>query len=131
MVTVRNSEWSNRARIPIDLPKEERFSATPNGTLEVAGVCDARDWTPNKVRAGLGSCLSAWVIGLPDGVPRTEVSFRLDGTDLPASFLAAEDDEKGMKQINAIIPAGLERGEYQLTVRFRCAESRTERIELF
>jgi tRNA (mo5U34)-methyltransferase len=129
-VTVRNSEWSNRARIPVDLPREERFSAAPNGALEVAGVCDARTWTPNKVRAGLGSCVSAWVIGMPDGVARTEVSFRLDGTDLPASFLAAEDDEKGMKQINAIVPAGLERGEYQLTVRFRDTESRVERIEL-
>jgi uncharacterized protein (TIGR03437 family) len=74
--------------------------------------------------------VSAWVIGMPDGVARTEVSFRLDGTDLPASFLAAEDDEKGMKQINAIVPAGLERGEYQLTVRFRDTESRVERIEL-
>ena len=130
-VTVRDSAWSNRARIAVDLPRASRVATAANASFEIKIVCDGLTWERKQVRAGLGSCVSAWVSGLPDGIRRTDVSFRLDGTDLPASFVTPLDDEQGMKQINAMVPPGLERGEYQLTVRFGEQESPAVRIELF
>jgi tRNA (mo5U34)-methyltransferase len=130
-IALRDSEFSGRARIPVDLPKDARVCAPSDAAFEISAVYDGRTWEKSQVRAGLGSCLSAWVTGLPDGVKRTEVSFRLDGADLPSCFVSPADDEKGTKQVNALVPAGIERGEYQLTLRFREEESRTVTIELF
>jgi hypothetical protein len=130
-VAIRDSEWSNRVRIAVDLPREERVSASTSAAFEISIVCDGLTWERNQVRAGVDSCVSAWVTGLADGVERNEVSFRLDGTDLPACFVTPFDDERGTKQINALVPAGLDRGEYQLTVRCRGEESAAVRVELF
>ncbi|HTB16154.1 MAG TPA: DUF1698 domain-containing protein [Bryobacteraceae bacterium] len=130
-IALRDSEFSSRARIPVDLPKEARIGAPSTDAFKIEIVCDGRTWERKQVRAGLGSCMSAWVSGLPDGIRRSEVSFRLDGTDLPASFVTPVSDEKGTKQINAMVPAGLVRGEYQLTVRFANEESPVVKIELF
>lgn len=128
-VSLRGSKWSNRARIGVDLPPEARVCA-PTGAFEIVGVYDGRTWERNQVRTGLGSCVSAWVAGLPDGIQRTEVSFRLNGTDVPAIFVAPVNDEKGTKQINAMVPPGLDPGDYQLTVRCGDEESRVAQIEL-
>jgi tRNA (mo5U34)-methyltransferase len=130
-VALRDCEFSNRARIPVDVSRDERLAVPTNGDFKFEIVCDGRTWERKQVRAGLGSCVSAWVSGLPDGIRRTEISFRLDGTDLPACFVTPLNDEKGWKQINAMVPSGLERGEYQLTVRFGDEESPLVRIELF
>ncbi len=128
-VALRDSGWSNHVRIGVDVPREGRV-CSPTGAFEIAGIHDGRTWEKNQISTGLGSCVSAWVGGLPDGVRRTEVCFRLNGTDLPACFVDAVDNEKGTKQVNAMVPAGLDPGEYQLTVRCRGEESRVERVEL-
>jgi tRNA (mo5U34)-methyltransferase len=130
-VAIRDSQWSNRVRIPVDLPRDKRASTHRIGPFAISIVCDGRTWERNQVRAGIDSCVSAWVTGLPDGIERTDVSFRLDGTDLPACFVTSVNDEKGTKQINALVPAGLDRGDYQLTVRYRGEESRAVPLELF
>ncbi|MGA3189019.1 MAG: hypothetical protein ABSF22_18085, partial [Bryobacteraceae bacterium] len=128
-VKVRDSMWSNRARIAVDLPREARV-CSPTDAFEISVVCDGRTWERNQVRAGLGSCVSAWVAGLSADIERSEVSFRLDGTDLPACFLSPLD-EKGPRQINAMLPPGLDLGQYHLTVRCREEESREVLIQLF
>ena len=128
-VSVRGSEWSNTARIAVDLPREARV-CSPTGAFEIVGVYDGRTWERNQARTGLGSCISAWVAGLPDGLTRTEISFRLDGTDMPAIFVSPANDEKGTKQVNAMVPAGMDPGDYQLTVRCRNEESRIEKLRL-
>ncbi len=130
-IALRDSEFSSPARIPVDLPREARLGGAVQGAFKIEIVCDGRTWERKQVRAGLGASVSAWVTGLPDGIRRTEISFRLDGTDLPASFVTPANDEQGRKQINAMVPAGLERGGYQLTVRFRDEESPVVKIELF
>jgi tRNA (mo5U34)-methyltransferase len=129
-VAVRSSVWSNKARIAVDLPREARVTE-PNGQLLIDGVYDGHTWERNRIRTGVGSCVSAWVGGIPDGVKRTEVSFRLDGTDIPALFIAEANDEKGNKQINSLVPTGLERGDYRLSVRCRDEESAEVKVELF
>jgi len=129
-VSVRSSEWSSRARIAVDLPSEAQICTPTTRDFEISVVCDGRTWERNQVRTGLGSCLSAWVAGLPDGLERTEVSFRLNGTDLPCCYVSPVDDANG-KQVNAMVPAGLDRGEYQLSVRHRNEESQPVRVQLF
>ena len=129
-VSVRSSEWSNRARIAVDLPSEAQICTPTTRDFEISIVCDGRTWERNQVRTGLGSCLSAWVGGLPDGLQRTEVSFRLNGTDLPCCYVSPVDDGKG-KQVNAMVPAGLDRGAYQLSLRCRNEESQPVTIQLF
>lgn len=130
-VAVRSSDWSNRARIAVDLPREAQICTPTTRAFEISIVCDGRTWERNQVRTGLGSCVSAWVAGLPDGLKRSEVSFRLNGTDLPSCFVSSADDEKGTKQINAMVPAGLDRGAYQLSVVWRGEESRPVALEVF
>jgi hypothetical protein len=130
-IALRDSEFSAPARIPVDLPREERVSTPRGSMLKIDGVYDGRTWERNQVRAGLDSSVSVWVFGLPDAVKRTEVSVRLDGADLPACFVDPANDAKGTKQVNAILPAGLDRGDYQLTVRYRDEESPIQKIELF
>ena len=129
-MAVRDSEWSNRARIAVDLPREAQVCVPTARALEIKIVCDGRTWERNQVRTGLGSCVSAWVAGLHERPARTEVSFRLDGTDLPAASSLPTDDANG-RQVNAMVPAGLDRGEYQLSVRCRDQESRPVTVELF
>ncbi|HEV1288443.1 MAG TPA: methyltransferase domain-containing protein [Bryobacteraceae bacterium] len=129
-VSVRSSEWSNRARIAVDLPSEAQICTPTTRDFEISIVCDGRTWERNQVRTGLGSCLSAWVGGLPDGLQRTEVSFRLNGTDLPCCYVSPVDDGKG-KQVNAMVPAGLDRGAYKLSLRCRNEESQPVTIQLF
>jgi hypothetical protein len=130
-IALRDSEFSPPARIAVDLSREARLSGPADGSFKIEIVCDGLTWERKQVRAGLGSCVSAWVSGLPEGILRTEIGFRLDGTDLPASFVTPNNDDQGRKQINAMVPAGLERGEYHLTVYYAGQESSPVRIELF
>lgn len=128
---VRNSAWSEPGRIAVDLPRQSRVSTPGTGSFEIKIVCDGRTWERNQVRAGFDSSVSAWVAGLPDGLKRADVEFRLDGTSIPACFATAVNDEHGCKQINALVPAGLEKGYYLLTVRYQGEESQPVPLELF
>jgi tRNA (mo5U34)-methyltransferase len=129
-LALRDSEWSKPVRIAVDLPKDVRVCGAVTAVFDIRGIYDGRTWETSQVRAGLGACVSAWVGGLPDGAERSEVSFRLDGTDLPTCYVAPVDDENGVKQVNALVPAGLETGEYQVSVRCRGEESAAVRIEM-
>jgi tRNA (mo5U34)-methyltransferase len=123
-VAIGNGSWSNAARIPIDLARVERkINARITESLHIAGVTDGRSYEPNRVTTGPNSCLSVWSGGIPDDARESEISVRLDGTDLPATYLSGID-EKGWRQINALLPPQMEPGEYQVAVQFRGQESR-------
>jgi hypothetical protein len=130
-VAVRDGGWSSKMRIAVDVPRAQRLSQTFSNAIKISAVHDGRTWEADQVRTGYGSCVSTWATGIPDGIPMTDVAVRLDGTDIPACFVSPLDDEKGAKQVNALVPSGLERGEYQLSLRYRDEESRPVRIELF
>ena len=51
-------------------------------------------------------------------------------TDLPAVYILDPDD-RGLKQINAMLPANMGLGEYTLAVYLREVESRKVPIQLF
>ncbi len=128
-VAIGDGNWSNASRIPIDLSRSERRSTGGTDALHIAGVTDGRTYEPNRVHTGANACLSVWVGGIPSDASMEEISVRLDGTDLPATFLSGVD-EKGWRQINALLPPQLELGDYWLTVCFRGGESRSIKIEL-
>ncbi len=131
-VSVERSAWSNRIRIPIDLSRSDRRTAPVAGsdTMRIAGVTDGKTFESNRVRTGVESCVSAWIAGLPDGVAQTDISLRLDGADLPAVYISAPD-ARGLKQVNAMLPPGLEPGEYRLAARAGEVESREVPLQLF
>jgi tRNA (mo5U34)-methyltransferase len=130
-VSLKNHSTSNAARIPIDLSRAERRA--PQGrileALEIAGVTDGKTYESNRVRLGAESCMSVWAAGLPENATRADVTIRLDGTDLPATYLSAPD-ERQLRQINGMLPPQLETGSYAIAVNYRNSESRSVEIEL-
>lgn len=130
-VSIGQSAWSNRLRIPIDMPRSDRRASqgAVSNAVEIAGVTDGKTFEPNRARVGVESCISVWARGLPDGIKKADLSLRLDGTDLPAVYVS-DTDERGFKQVNAMLPPGLERGEYLITVNFPGGESRATPVQL-
>jgi tRNA (mo5U34)-methyltransferase len=130
-LAVKNGPWSNPARIPVDLSRSERREAgTISEALEIVIVTDGKTYERNRVRLGPESSVSMWVRGMPGDAVKPEVSLRLDGTDLPAAYLSAHDD-RGLVQINAMLPPSMEPGEYTIAVALRGVESRAATIDLF
>jgi tRNA (mo5U34)-methyltransferase len=129
-VAIKRGAWSNRLRIPVDLSRQERRVLPETfGDLEIAGVTDGKTYESNRVHLGADSAVSIWVRGMPAGADKSDVTARLDGTDLPAVYLSAPDD-RGFVQINAMLPPQLEPGEYMIAVTLRGSESRAVSIKL-
>jgi tRNA (mo5U34)-methyltransferase len=130
-IALKNGAWSNRLRIPVDLSRDERraLSNAATAELEVAGVTDGKTYEPNRVRIGVESCVSMWVSGMPADARQSDVTLRLDGTDLPSVYLSAPDD-RGFVQINAMLPPQLEAGEYLIAATLRGLESHAVAVTL-
>ncbi len=128
-VAIGDGSWSNPARIPIDMSRAERRSTQGTAALHIAGVTDGRTYQPNRVNTGADSCLSVWVGGIAEGTTKEQISVRLDGTDLPAIYLSTVD-QKGWRQINALLPPKMEPGAYSVSVVVKDTESRPVEIEL-
>ena len=82
------------------------------------------------MKTGYGSCVTAWVSGIADGTPVSAASFRLDGTDMPLIYLAPANDDRGFKQVNAMVPPGMAPGEYQFSVYVMGVESQPITLKL-
>jgi hypothetical protein len=128
-VAIGEGKWSNAARIPIDMSRTERRSSDGSDSLVIAGVTDGRTYEPNRVHTGPNACLSVWCSGIPNGTTQSEISVRLDGTDLPATYVSGVD-EKGWRQLNALLPPSMEAGEYFVSVVANGTESRSVPVEL-
>jgi|SRR5579862_189423 tRNA (mo5U34)-methyltransferase len=131
-IAAKDSPFSNPSRIPIDLtPAERRAARAPlSPTIEIAGLTDGKTYESHRVRIGVESCVSIWGTGFPDDLKKSEVTLRLDGADLPAVYLG-EPDEKGVRQINAMLPPAMQPGEYVFCVQCRGLESRHVPIQLY
>ena len=131
-ISARGSQWSAPSRIPVDLSRSDRRAApgVDRANLRIAKVVDGKTYDPGRVRTGVAeSSVSAWVEGIPDGVEPAEISLRLDGVDLPATYVGPAD-ANGAKQVNAMVPVGTEPGEYQLSARSGRLESSPVTIQL-
>jgi len=114
------SAWANPVRIGVDLSDEQRRQP-PHldkvSGIRIAIVTDGRTWERNLVHTGVDSCISLWVSGLPEGAVRDGIAVWLAGDHLPAVFLS-EADPQGLRQINAMLPAGTQPGDYSVSVSF-------------
>ena len=129
-IAVGEGPWSHSARIGVDLSRTERqVLDRVTDELQVSDVTDGKTYESNRVFTGVESCMSMWVRGIPPDAARPEVTMRLDGTDLPLVYLSAPD-ERGGRQINALLPPSMEPGEYQVTACVRGAESQPRLIQL-
>jgi tRNA (mo5U34)-methyltransferase len=91
------------ARIAVDMPvKVERLRAD--------GLCDGVTWKKGEVSLEAGGALTCWVEGLPENADRANVTVWLDDLKVAPCFVG-EPDDKGMRQVNALLPPALEKGE--------------------
>ena len=122
-ISADGSAWSESVRIAVDVPASERRPGVASPELELRIVCDGRDFERNVVHSG---SISVWAAGIAS----TEaVSIRLNGTDLPATYVS-EPDAEGVRQVNALLPAGIRSGEAWVTVVRPDAESMPSTIQL-
>ncbi len=123
---VQESRYSPPLQIGIDVPQGWQTHATAD--LEITRIGDGKTFEHGRVRVGDDSAISVWVARLPSTATTPDVRVRLNGTDLPAIWLAPPDEAR---QINALLPAGLEPGPATVSVVFHESETPLRKIELF
>jgi hypothetical protein len=115
---VRDSAYSNTVRLGIDVSAEElRRRAQPSADspeIRIEGATDGKTWEPNIVRIGPDACVSVWVRGLAHR-RSDDVVVRINGRELPSVFIS-EPDSSGLRQVNALLPAGLAPGRVDINV---------------
>jgi hypothetical protein len=129
-----DSPWGNPVRIGVDLSPEQRRqrpsrSEVSDIRIDIDTVTDGKTWERNLIHTGLNSSLSLWVSGIPEGATRDGIAIWLDGDDLPAIFLS-EPDPAGLRQVNAMLPSGVQPGEYSLSAGFGDAVSEAVAVRL-
>jgi len=114
----------------VDLSDDARWAwrAELTSDLKMAKVADGKTFEDLRIRVGEGSAISIWVAGLPDDARVDELRIRLNGSDLPAVWLAGIEAKR---QVNALLPAGLEPGSAAVSVVFRDGETQPVAIELY
>ncbi len=122
---VEGSRFTAPLQIGIDAPGPQPL---PASSLEVTRLADGKTFEDRRIKAGDGSAVSVWVAGLPDDAATQEIRIRLNGTDLPAVWLAPSAPAR---QVNALLPAGLEPGRATVSVVFNNAETQPIEVELY
>ena len=95
----------------------------------LARVADGKSFESKRVRVGDDSAISVWVAGLPLRTELADVRIRLNGTDLPAIWLAPADSD-APRQVNALLPAGMEQASAQVGLVYGERETAAVEIEL-
>jgi len=127
---VKQSQWSNSLRIPVDLSLEDQRASSflPESTdLRISLATDGKTWDRWRVKIGAGSCLSVWAAGIADACELRQILVLLNGLNLPAIYVS-ELDAEGLRQVNATLPAGLPPGKVKL--RLLCAGDVSAPVDL-
>jgi tRNA (mo5U34)-methyltransferase len=127
-IRTSNSRYSVPVRIVTGSVRAGCDTAA-SSKLRLIRVADGGTLEAGRVRVGENSGMSAWATGLPADAGRTGIRLRLNGTDLPANWLAPPNAEEP-RQINAALPSGLEPGTATVTLVFNGEESAPLTIEL-
>jgi len=96
---LKNSRFGDVLRIAVDMPLAVE-------TIKLIGVCDAVTWKAGEA----GELLSCWVEGLPENADLQNVRLSIGERRLKNLWLGGAD--KGIRQINASLPAGCASGEF-------------------
>ncbi len=126
-LAVTGSAYCAPLQIAVETP--EPWAPASTGGLKVTRVTDGRSFEDHRIVCGPDACLSIWATGLPTDADAREIRVRLNGTDLPAIWLAPRNDGHP-RQINALLPSGLEPGPASLSILYRDLESPAATAEL-
>ena len=128
-IRTANSPYSVPVQIMLG-PAPAGSDARVSAALQLVRVADGATLETGRVRVGENSGMSAWAAGLPFDAQRARIRLRLNGTDLPANWLAPVD-RHGPRQINAALPSGLDPGTAIVALVFDGEQSAPLTIELF
>jgi uncharacterized protein (TIGR03437 family) len=73
--------------------------------------------------------VSLWVRGLPEKTRAVDVFVRIDGRELPSVFVS-EPDARGLRQVNALLPAGMPTGPAELNLAAGSSITAPVRVEI-
>jgi tRNA (mo5U34)-methyltransferase len=115
--SVKGEAWSDPLRIAVDVPVHAEW-------IEIDVLCDGRTWARNTVDiSSVPAHVSLWVRGLGENSDPANTAVALDGRRLTVTYVS-QPDERGARQVNATLPAGVVEGEYGVTVKFAGVESK-------
>jgi uncharacterized protein (TIGR03437 family) len=97
--------------------------------MRLTRVADGKSFESKRIRVGDDSAISVWVAGLPLQAGLAEVRVRLNGADLPAIWLAPADGD-APRQVNALLPGGMEPASAQVSLVYGERETAAVEIEL-
>ena len=115
-----DSDFGQTLRIAVDMP------AMP-GSVILVGACDAGTFQVNTIAVGESGHVSAWVQGLPENSDRENVRVLLDARRLTVDYVGDQDGD-GNRQINAVVPGSVAKGEHLL--RVECAGNSSESLAM-
>jgi tRNA (mo5U34)-methyltransferase len=120
-IRVRDSGWSNTARIAVDLP-------LATGGIRTIAVCDSHTWAQGVIESPPGE-ISAWISGLPDNADLQNVKAYAGGMRHEVTYVEPAERANG-RQINIRLRDEVRPGRYELTLRFAGAETAPAPFEL-
>jgi tRNA (mo5U34)-methyltransferase len=115
--------------VEIGLDTNGEWKADIDSSLRLTRIADGKSFTDGRAQVGPGAAVSVWVTGLPPSAARTDVHLRLNGSGLPALWLAPPNGD-APRQINGLLPSGLEPGPAQISVVYHGRESAQSTLEL-
>jgi hypothetical protein len=113
-VAVADSPWSDPVPVALGMAGAAPESPDLSGPLEIELVTDGKTWEHDVVHCGPGACVSLWVRGLG---ATSDVEVLLDERGYPATFVS-RPDAQGLSQVNAMLPADLVAGPFEISVRW-------------
>jgi hypothetical protein len=119
------SGFGSAVRIGIDLDGAARRGTCSPGDFALARVADGKSFESRRIRVGTDSAISVWA-----PVEDADIRVRLNGTDLPAIWVEPGSGATP-RQINALLPAGIEPGWAVVSVVAGGRESERVEVELF
>ena len=101
--------------IGLDVGDYLSWTAKRDAALAITRITDGKTFEDDMALVGPGGAISVWATGLGEAATSADVSLRLNGTTLPAIWLAPASNG-APRQINALLPAGLETGPAAVSV---------------
>jgi len=114
-LAVAASARSAPLKLGLDMGDSLSWPATRDPQLAITRITDGKTFQDDTACVGPDAAISVWVTGLDRSVTLAELSLRLNGTTLPAIWLAPAVNGSP-RQINALLPAGLEPGPHAVSV---------------
>jgi hypothetical protein len=114
-LAVASSTRCRPLKIGLDMGENLSWVAKRDAALAITRITDGKTFEDDMAIVGPGSAISVWATGLRDTATSADVSLRLNGTTLPAIWLAPASNG-APRQINALLPAGLETGPAAVSV---------------